>query len=430
MKSEIEQLGPCKIRIKVEIPTDEIRGKIEEKYKEVGASVVLPGFRKGHVPRSILEKRFGKSVVEDAKVDLISGAVTKTVEEKKLSTVGEPDLDVEKVEISVEKPMQFEVTVETKPEVKPKDYLGVAATLKKTPVTDEEMEKAIGRLAERRAEWVPADAAAENDMVIADLSITLDGKPRIEEKAIQVVVAKDIEVLHAPAPQVYEALLGAKAGEERRAKVTAPDTHEDADLKGKTLEFNAKVAEIKRLKKPEIGDAWAKEMDYESLDKLKEDLRRRVQQEKDFAATVETEQQIVDGLLEKHEIPLPETLVAKFEERMATRQRMTLQMRGIAEEEVEKELAKVKTDSKSALEKQLRTHFLLEAIAQKERVFVTEDEVDRRIEGLAARHGRMPGEVREMLEAENQLTELRATLREEKVRKYLREKAKITEAQG
>ena len=90
MRSEIETLGPGKIRIKVEIPTDEIRDKVEEKYKEVRQSVVLPGFRKGHVPRPILEKRYKKTVEQDAKVDLIEKSIAKTLEEKKIQAVGDP----------------------------------------------------------------------------------------------------------------------------------------------------------------------------------------------------------------------------------------------------------------------------------------------------------------------------------------------------
>ena len=428
MKSEIEQLGPCKVKIKVEIPTDEIRGKIEEKFREVGASVVIPGFRKGHVPRKLLEKRFGKDVEQDAKLDLIQSAYSTTVEQKKLAAVGEPDIEAEKIEMSVEKPMQFEITVETKPEVKPKDYTGLEVKKKKSAITDEEITVALQRLSEARAEWIPADKAEENDMAIADLTLTEGETSLLSENDQRVVVAKDLEVMHAPAPQVYEALLGAAAGDSRSAEVTVPDTHKDEALRGKKVTFTARVKEVKHLKKPEINDTWAKEMDYESLDKVKEDLRRRLQVEKEHHALADVENQIVDALLKTHEIPLPEALLQKFASRTEERQRLELQMRGVPDEEALKIVEKERSGSREELEKMLRAHFLLEAIGQRERIFVTEDEVEARLEVMAAQHRRMPGELRAELEAHGQMTDLRSTLREEKIRKFLREKAKITEA--
>lgn len=428
MKSEIEQLGPCKVKIKVEIPTDEIRGKIEEKYKEVRQTVVIPGFRKGHVPRNILEKRFGKSIEEDAKMDLISGAYSKTVEEKKIAAVGEPDIPMETIEMTPEKPMAFELTVETKPEIKPKDYAGVEAKKKKAVVTDEELAKALERLAEARSEWLPVDKAAADDMVIADLTLTEGEKSVVAEPNQHIVVAKDIEVLHTPAPQVFEALLGAASGDVRTAEVTAPADHKDESLRGKKMAFTAKIKEVKRLKKPVIDDAWAKEMDYESLDKVKDEIRRRLAEEKGLQADHEVEEQVVDALLKKHEIPLPETLLTTYAARAEERARLQLQMKGVPDAEVDAIIEKERASSKDEMEKLLRTHFLLEAIGQKERIFVTEDEVEARVDRMAAQYRRMPGEVREMLEARGQMTELRSTLREEKIRKFLREKAKITEA--
>ncbi|NUN48880.1 MAG: trigger factor [Candidatus Brocadiae bacterium] len=428
MKSEIETLGPCKLKVKIEIPPDEVRSKIEEKFREVRANVALPGFRKGHVPRNILEKRFGKTVENDAKMDLIEGSIAATIKEKKIAAVGDPDLDPEKIEFGADKPMAFELTVETKPDVKPKDYLGVAATRKKAEASEEDLAKALDRLAASRAEWVAAETVGKDDMVIADLSLKMGEETVMSEADIRVIAAEDLEVLHAPAPQVYQALLGAKAGETRAAEVTAPETHQNEKIRGKALTFSATLKEVKHLNKPEITDEWAKSLDYESLAKLKEDLGRRVQADKEAQAGRETEQQIVDDLLKRHDIPLPEALLQKFAVRSEQRMRLELEVRGVPAEEAEKVVEKERSGSREELEKMLRTHFLLEAIGTKERIFVTEDEVAGRLEKMAMSYGQSPDEVRARLEERGEMTELRTTLREEKIRRFLKDKAKITEA--
>jgi trigger factor len=427
MKSEIETLGPCKIKIKVEIPTDEIRDKVEEKYNEVRQNVSLPGFRKGHVPRPILEKRFGKSVEADAKVDLIEKSIAKTLEEKKIQAVGDPDMDPEKIEFALDKPLNFEITVETKPEIKPKDYLGVAVKKKKAEVTDEDMTKALERLAEAKAEWMPADKVADDDMVIADLTLKEGDNQILSEDNMRVVVSKDIEVAHQPAPQVYKALLGAKSGDTRTATVEMPADHTDEKLKGKKVTFSAVIKEVKHLNKPAINEEWAKSLDYESLDAVKADLKRRLASEKEAAAHRGVETEIIEDLLKKHEIPLPEALLRKFAERSEERAKLDLQLRGVSAEEAGKIVEKERDGSRGELEKTLRSHFLLEAIGQKERIFVTEDEVESRIDQMAMAYRRNPGEVRGELEERGQMSELRSTLREEKIRRFLREKAKITE---
>ncbi|MCE9583022.1 MAG: trigger factor [Planctomycetes bacterium] len=428
MKSEIETLGPCKIKIKVEIPTDEIRDKVEEKYNEVRQSVVLPGFRKGHVPRPILEKRYKKTVEQDAKVDLIEKSIARTLEEKKIQAVGDPDIDPEKIEFALDKPLNFELTVETKPEIKPKDYLGLSATRKAGVVTDDEIVKALDRLAASRAEWVPATTCAKDDMVIADLSLKEGDKDLMTESNMRVVVSEDLEVLHQPAPQVFKALLGAASGDTRTAEIAIPADHKDESLRGKTVAFHAVVKEVKHLDKPAIDEAWAKAMDYENLDQIKADLKRRLQVEKDAASSRAVEDQIMEALLKSHEIPLPEALLRKFAERAEERAKLELQMKGVSAEEAVKMVEKERDGSRGELEKSLREHFLLEAIGQKERIFVTEDEVDTRIEAMASAYRRNPGEVRGEMEERGQMSELRSTLRDEKIRRFLREKAKITEA--
>lgn len=169
-------------------------------------------------------------------------------------------------------------------------------------------------------------------------------------------------------------------------------------------------------------------MDYESLDAVKADLKRRLASEKETATLRDVESKIIEDLLKKHEIPLPEALLRKFAERAEERAKLDLQLRGVSAEEAEKIVEKERDSSREELERTLRANFLLEAIGQKERIFVTEDEVEARIDQMAMAYRRNPGEVRGELEERGQMSELRSTLREEKIRRFLREKAKITEA--
>lgn len=425
--SDVSEVGPCKLSLKFQIPQEKVAAKIEEKYRELNQNVNIPGFRRGKVPRKLLEKRYGKTVLEEAKLDLVNACYEKTVEEKKLNPVGDPQIDLDKIELKEDAALAFEATVEVKPSFELKEYTGIEVKRPKVEVSDVDVGAAIDRIRETKANLVPvADGPCqEGDLLVADEELVVDGRSIHKQENVKLPVSDGNTIMGRPAPDLKATVVGAKAGETRSLKVTVPEEHEDASVRGKEGEVRITVCDIKRIQLPEITDAWLKSMDFDTIDEFREEIRRRVKAEKERKADEAVEERIQEELRRRHEFAIPEGLIAANVDRVLGRMHIDLQSAGLPEEKIHEELDKSQDTARTQVATYLRNRYLLEAIADKEKVFVTEDEVEERIGRIAAASRKWPHEVKEQYENEGLLPVLRGKMREEKVLGFLREKAKV-----
>lgn len=428
-KATIEEIGPCKIRIKIEIAAEKIKERIDDKYRELNETVSLPGFRKGHAPRSLLERKFGKEVVENVKYDVVSGSFDEVKEEKKLEPVGEPQLEVEKIAVEEGKPVAFEVVMEVRPNFELKDYTGVQVKKEKIEVADSEIDDAIRGFQEARAELVPAEdgTAKADDQVICDLEILTEGRSVKKEENAAFFLTDKLAFFGANLPDFAKAFHGRKPGDTVEHAVSIPEGYPDANLRGKPGHLKAVIKSVKRKRLPEVDAAFLKEFDCDTVEEYRDYLRKRIAQEKEHEAEEKLADRVVEEIVKRHDFAMPEGLVAGATEEALQRARMELMMRGAKEEEIAKAIDAMRNESREEMATTLRAHFILEQIAQKERIFVTEDQIEERIQQLAARQGVWPHELKAHLEKENLLTPLRRQMKQEEVRKFLLSKASIQE---
>jgi len=425
-KAEIAEVGPCKLKIKVEITAAKVHERVEDEFKKLAQTAELPGFRKGHAPRPILERKFGKAVLEDLKFELLSGSFEEVKEEKHLEPLGEPDIDVEKVEVKDNTPFSYEVTIEVKPKIEVKNYTGLKIKKVEATVTEAEVEKHLEDLREEHAELVPADGPAEiGDQVIGDFELRLDTGVKEKAENVALFLNEKIAFHGVELPEFHKLLAGKKAGDAVDYPLQLSDDHADKALAGKKAQIAAQIKAVKKRRLPEADAAFAKTFDLDSIDELKEDLRKHLQKEKEREAGAAQAAQVLDQILKENEFPLPEGLIVASTKEAQDRARAELVMRGAPEEEVDAAVAKHEGESRDAMVRHLRERFVLEEIARKEKIFVTEDDVDARIQTMAGQAGRHPHEVRAALEDREMLAPLRRSMREEKVREFLLSKAVI-----
>lgn len=431
IKSEVNEIGPCKLSIKVEIPAADCHAKLQEKFRLLGETVVLPGFRKGKVPRKILEKRFGKEVEGEAKGDLLRESFDKVVQEKKLVILGDPEVDVDAITFQPDAPMAFEVKVEVRPTIQLGTYKGLSASRTIKAVGDADVEAALDAIRERQAELVAVqgEGAALKDTIICDEEFLVDGMEPVRHENIEILIdGEHLTIFGEQHKELAASLVGAKAGESREAGATVPTGFADEKLRGKSGKLRITVQDIKRPRLPEATDEWAKTLDFENLSHMRAEVRKRISQQHEEESTESVQMQLVEQLVTSHTFPVPEGMVGKMQNDILQRKHAELEMAGVPHEQIHKYLDESKNGLKEAVEKGLRAQLLLDEIGKKERIFVTESEVDARIEEVARRNKRWPHEVREHYEKHGMMSQLRTQLREEKVRRYLVGQAKVSDA--
>lgn len=428
MDVKIEETGACRNRIQVTLPREQVQKAFEKNYKELQGTIRIKGFRPGKVPRSFIERRFGDEVAKQVKMDLIEEALEKAIEENKLEPIGQPEIELDKVLVDPEQDLSFEAIVEVRPTFELGEYTGIEVERPASEVSDEDVASELLALRRRAATLEPIEEGGEvgdEDVLIGKTTLLAGDRKVFEDQSITIgpeskaaggIMIDDLR------PRARETGIGGTA----TFDVTIPAYFPDEDIRGSEGKLILQVEEAKKVVLPEADDAFAEKLDFDDLKELEEKIRETLQADKDAAADRGVEERVIEKILEATPFSAPEGMLNKQLERVAQRTRMRLEYEGKSPEEIGEAITAEMEAEKDNAEKSLRATFLLDAIAKKEKVFVTEDELERHFEAIAGREGRSPAEVREQYEGRDMVGELRYHMREAKARALLREKAKIS----
>jgi len=427
MNVKIEDAGHCKKVLKFEIPKETIESELEKKIKEVCSTVELSGFRKGHAPRKLVEKRFDTQIKDEVKQSVVSDCYQKTLEEHKLNPVANPQFGEIKLEIG--KPLNFDVTLEVWPTFEIEQYKGLKLKKKSIAVTDEDVEKALQGMSLRKAQLaVVKDGKVEKgDRVICDYKIEVAKKCVLEDSDIEVLVVDDAVIANTKIPDLAAKLDGIKSGKECSIDVKLEDAFEKEEYRGKDAKLKLAIKEIKRLTPPEVNEGFARTLGFNSVEDLKSSLRKRIEIDKKNWAGDDLRNQILDILLNQTKFELPQDFLNYQTERRLYKHQLDLLNKGYPLEEIQKQTEAIKNASAESVMRELKASLVLDYIAEKEKIFVTENEVEQRISGIARAYNTDTMRVRKQLERQGSLSYLRNDMREGKVLNLLIKEAKIEE---
>lgn len=435
MDSTVEEVGPCKKKLTIKVPSQKIHEEIEKSYEELLSSVQLPGFRKGRVPRRLLEKRFGPEIQKDVKQNVIASSFHDAMEENQFNLLGEPEIDYEGIELNPDQDLTFEVTVEVKPEIELQDYRGMKVERPSMEVSSEQVQASLEQLAKSRATMEPADSAAEADHVLFCDLVLLQNGEIIESREEVRISPNQGHILGVPAVDLEQKLVGLEPGAEVQIELDLSQgkSEEDGEEAGdpEKVETVAKVTvkEIKKVLVPEINDAWAVELDYDDLAELSDHIRKQLSQKQEREIDRAIEDRLLTELLDRSDFQIPEGVVDRELEQAAGRYRIRLQVDGLEDEnELDSKVAEYRSKAASEVYQDFRKAFLLDKLATIEKIYVTEDELEAQLHAIASAHGKTPEEVREYYENRNLMSDLRVQIREAKARAFLRTHAEITNA--
>lgn len=423
-----EEVGPCKVKLTISVPEPKVRELIDGQYQELNDSVALPGFRRGHAPRKLMERKFGKKVLDDLKVTLLTDSFDEAKEQVKIEPVGEPDLDVETISVKEGEPFSYTVTVEVMPEIEVKDYAGLELEKPPIEVKKEDIEGAIDTLREQRAEWTPIEGkekAAIGDQVIGDFTL-LDGDQTVDtSENVQLELTPNILLYNQKLSDFHTSVEGKQAGDAVEVKVTLPDNH--PTHAGKACSLKVGLKSVKRKRLPPVDEKFLKSMDVDDEEELHELVGKQVRRSKETQQREAMKDQIMEKLIAANAFILPEALQKEAEHRMAERLRANYMMHGVPEERLKKELEEQGAKVRELGIKALRGQMILESIAARERIFVTEGMLEEKIGQMAQAYGMRPDEMRAYLDQEGMIATMRREYRAELVRDFLLEKARIAE---
>ncbi|AZR73383.1 trigger factor [Anoxybacter fermentans] len=425
MKVSHQRLEGNQVELKVEVEVEKVADALDKAYKKVVKEVKVPGFRKGRVPRKVLEARFGVEVLYNDALDiLLPEAYSQAVEEIGIEPIDRPV--IEDVHIEAGKPFTFTAKVLVKPEVKLGQYTGLGLEQEEVKVDEEDVNRELELLQQRHTQLktTDRDVVEKGDYAIIDFEGFIDGEPfeggSGEEYALEIGSNTFIEGFE-------EQLIGAKVGEEVEVNVTFPEDYRAEHLAGKPATFKVTVKEIKVKDVPELNDDFAKEVsEFETLEELKEDIRKKLLENAKEQARREFENKVVDTVAQNAEIDIPEKMIDDELERMYQTMAFDFQQHGIPFDKyleyVGSSVDKWKEENRAEAEKRVRASLTLEAIAEKEGIVVTDEEIDNRIAELAEKNNQDPKKFKQFLLLQGNLDNLSYGMTMEKVIDFLVEK--------
>ncbi|WP_353894245.1 trigger factor [Proteinivorax hydrogeniformans] len=383
----------------VEVPAENVESSIEKAYKKMRKDIEIPGFRKGRVPRKIIENRFGVEVFyEEAANFMLQEFYPKAIEESGIEPVAQPEIDVEELEAG--KPFIFKATVTVKPEVELGEYkdLGITKTVKE--VSDEDVDAEVKSMQEKNAELIVAD---ENTEIAEGDTAVIDFEGYIGEEAFEGGKGENHPLVIGSKsfiPGFEEQLVGKKLGDELDVKVTFPKEYHAESLAGKEATFKVKINEVKTKKLPELNDEFAKDNNFDSLDELKKDVKEKLEQQAEEQGKREFEQAVIDKVTENAKVDIPEVMVDNRLEDMVKEMEQRLSSQGMNLETYLQftggDLETMKAELKPQAEKDVKTNLVIETVVENEGIEVTEEDFEDEIKKLAEMYKQEVDKIKEI----------------------------------
>ncbi len=426
MKVTVEELGPSKRILHVELPSERVADRLEATIREWGQKLQLPGFRRGRVPRDIIRSRFQAEVQEEVLRALIPDSYREALTQTALEPVSQPD--VEDVHFHAGEPLTYKAVVEVKPSVTATDYRGVALEREKLEVTDHEVERALEYLRDENAEYAPMEGwpALADDLVVLDHEGSVQGKPFKGGTGSNLTVALGHE---GYLPGFTEQLVGLQKGDTKRFTLQVPTAHPRKELAGRSVEFRVTIKEVKKRRTPEINDEFAKSVgDVETLTELRDKLRHQLLQRKTREQDAGLKRALVDKLVQQHQIDAPEAMVEREAAAVLEELAMTLRATGGRMEGLPDDPEALRAKAREIATRRVKESLLLEAVAKQEQLTVSEDELTAEINALAGLYRQEPAAVRRALEDPVRRAGIVGRLLERKALEFLFQQATITDA--
>ncbi len=423
----VEDAGTLRKKVTVTVPADRIAAKQSEMFGELSRTAQVPGFRIGRAPRRLIEKRFGKDVVQDVRNAIIGESLGQAIEKSELNTLGEPDLDLEKIELPEAGDMTYDFHVEVKPEFDLPELEGIEVEKQTVEVDDARINETLEQWRQANVRYEDTDSSAKGgDMVLASATISGEGIEQVAKPGLSLRAAPG-QIEGLPLVDLGDALTGKKRDQSATLKVTVPEAHPNEQWRGKELTVTIAISQVRRRIVPDLDDQFAASQGFETIDQLRGQVRRSLESRSDLDTRRAMRDQICQYLLGNTQFELPESLVARHTGEVLKRRAIDLLQRGVPREQIEENLTELQAAASEEAQSGLKLSFILSKIAEENKIEIGPEEVNSRIAEMARQYNRRPERLRAELSQDGTLSQVESSIREEKAIDKLLEQAKVTE---
>ncbi|WP_106399982.1 trigger factor [Actinocorallia populi] len=428
MKTAVEELTPTRVKLTIEVPFEELKPSLDKAYKELARQVRLKGFRPGKAPARLIDQYVGRgAVLQEAVNDALPGLYGAAIEEKELFVLGQPEVEVTKIDDGKE--LEFTAEVDIRPTFEVPEYEGLPVTVDDAVVTDDEIAETLENLRERFATLTTVErAAAEGDTATIDLSAAIDGED-VEDAATkgysyEVGTEGSIEGLN-------EAIVGLSAGESK----TFTSTLVAGSRKDEQAEVTVTVQSVKVKELPEADDEFAQlASEFDTIEELKDDVRKRLERQKKLNQIGQARDKALEALLEKVEIPLPDSIVDSEKQRRNEQLDQQLAYAGLTRDaylaDEEKTAEEFEAELDEAARKAVKGGFILDQLALDEELGVENEELSEYVVTQAMQMNLPPQQLAQYLTENNQIPALVAEVLRSKALNLIVEHVKISDESG
>jgi trigger factor len=414
-----ETKNDCKREIEVLVPADEVARKTEAIVQKFQKLARIPGFRKGHVPATVIRQRFSEDIKSEVVEALVPQHFRKETEKQGLYPVSQPQ--VTDLHIHDGEPLRFKASFEVMPEIPVDGYKELRAEHPEIVVTDEEVNQTIADIREQHATYTPIEDRTLGEGEFAQVSLVGttkdgDGAPiKMDEILVEIGGKNTL-------PEFTENLRGASAGDERTFDVKYADDYSDKRLAGTKFSYTVKVQALKQKALPELNDDFAKELgnDFQTIDQVRQRIREQMETEKRHAVEREGKEKLMTDLVKRNEFKVPDALVERQVDLRLERGLRALAAQGMKPEDMKgMDFNRLRAGQRDGAEQEVKSSLLLERIAELEKLEVSDEEIDREIDSISKQTKQTTEAVRARLTEDGALDRIRHRIRNEKALEFL-----------
>ncbi len=422
LKVEVFKKSECELDFKIEIAQAEVEREVESTYDRIQQEAVVRGFRKGKAPSSVLKERFKSRCQEAVLESLVPDAISQVVKEKQIDPVAPAKISDLKFDFDKRGPISFQATIEVMPDFEPRDYKKLKIKKEVKTVGDSEVEEGLKELQKRNAHLAVSadDTVDKKSYVVIDYQGFDSGKPLNG-------LRRENQLLSVESPiflrEFTEGLIGMRRNEEKNIEVNFPDNYFKEEMAGRKVIFRVRVKEIKNMRLPEIDDAFAEGLGAKSLKELKDKLRENLIRLEEYRAEESMKEQIIDRLIEKNQVPVPNALVERQLDYLVSKMKSYFQNHGVTSKDIGADEEVLRKKYRNLAEKQVRSALIFTRIAEKENIRIQSDEIEKEIEETIRSTKEKEEEVKKYF-YEN-IDQIAGKMRENKVFDFLIKNAKI-----
>lgn len=423
---KVDSPSACERHVVITIPRSEVDRYRKEAFNDIVPKAQLPGFRNGKAPRKLVESQFKEQVAEQVKSSLVMDSLQQVTDAGHFSAISEPDFDYNAVVLPPEGDFRYEFKIEVRPDFETPKWEGLSLTRPSCELTEEHVDNHLARTLTRFMTGEPIEGEAKaGDTVTLNATFTIDGKKLSQLDEESVVVRKSLTFGDAIIADFDKLVVGKKEGDKFTTTVKISETAANEDYRGKEVEAEFEIHEIRRIEVSEISAKQLDDLGFESVDELRTFVRTELARQFKYHQQQAVRKQVVDELTRGANWEMPESLIRRQTQRELQRLQLELQRNSFSPEQVSGYLNASRLNARESTIRALREHFVLEKIAEDLKVEPNPADYDEEIELIAEQSDTSPRRVRARLEKSGQMDAIRNQIIERQVIEKITEAAKV-----